>query len=87
MARGRALHYVGDHSRFIGGVPQMDLLPEAEDTLPLDVGEERWTFAKLVQTGEYEWAPVAEVAAAVEAAEPAESARSEKPRVPLGTKP
>ncbi len=81
MARGRALHYVGDHSRFIPGVPQADLLPEAEEGLPLDVGEERWTFAKLVKTGDYEWTPVAEVAEAAEPAAP------EKPKVPLGSRP
>ena len=63
MAHGRALQYVGDHTRAIPGVPRMDLLPEAEDTLPVDpYTGQRWTFAHLVATGDYAWAPVAQVA-------------------------
>ena len=86
MAHGNAVQYVGDHSRFIPGVEQTDMLPDAEDSLPVDpYTGERWTFKGLVATGDYAWAPVAEVAAAQEAA-PEPEAAPEKARVPLGSR-
>jgi hypothetical protein len=81
MAHGRALQYVGDHSRVIPGVAQQDLLPEVEAELPVDpYTGAPWTFEMLAATGDYAWAPIAKVESA--AAEP-----ESKPKVPLGTAP
>ncbi|SRR5216684_908582 len=78
---GKALRYIGKHENWIPGVEQNHMLPDREASLPVNVIEHtpegdiehRWTFKDLVTTGEYEWAPVDEIAALLNPPAPAEA--------------